>query len=116
LVAKDFNPNERTEYQFRKGLFRYLLADQLMLCINSYYRAQTLTAVENEPVKTLPSIEYEPIYVLQCARCLTLVNPQMDGSEEYGAGEKEVCSVCDSDFRYFKKVDQAALESSPVGI
>lgn len=116
MVAKDFNPNERTEYQFRKGLFRYLLADQLMLCINSYYLAQTMANVQIEPVKALPSIEYEPIYVLQCSLCLTLVNPKMTGSEDDSTVENEVCSVCDSDFSYFKKIDRAYLEASPVGI
>lgn len=116
LVAKDFNPNERTEYKFSTGLFRYLLADQLMLCIDSYYRAQTITTVRNEPVKPVVSAavpDSEPVYVLQCTRCLTLADPnpgRFAGSLDRELPEHLVCSVCDSDAGYFQKTDLASLE------
>jgi len=116
LVAKDFNPNERTEYKFRSGLFRYLLADQLMLCIDSYYRSQTITAARNEPVNPVVTSsvpESEPIYVLQCTRCLTLAGPGLKGSTgslDEDSLDNIVCSVCDSDVRYFQKIDLSSLE------
>jgi len=120
LVAKDFNPNERTEFLFSSGLFRYLLADQLMLCIASYYRTQTSSASGITPIKPIlapPAHEREIEYVFQCTNCLTLVDPDLENdrlSSDENYREGFLCSVCDSDFSYFSKVDRSVLESGLV--
>ncbi|HNR05929.1 MAG TPA: hypothetical protein PKM27_01365 [Saprospiraceae bacterium] len=96
FAAKDFNPNERSEYLIGKSLFRYLVPDQLIACIRSYYRFRLEDPLWQE--KLIPgagvdsSDAGQPEYFFQCRQCLSLA--EFIPPEVLPWGYR--CSVCEA--------------------
>ena len=110
LVAKDFNPNERTGYVFASALFKYLLPDQLINCITSYYRKY---AIQQHQIEE-PSIDQnltaipessDSTHIFQCPHCLTWTEEGMDSAmlQDYQ------CTVCEAPGIDFKWIDRSVL-------
>lgn len=112
LISNDFNPNERTGYVFAKGLFRYLLPDQLNSCLTTYFKKRSQHFFKDEGLKTKPEIvearNDKMEYVYQCNHCKTW----MDGDALNDVMPDYTCSVCDAPGNEFKRINKKDLIES----
>lgn len=109
LLAKDFNPNERTGMVYRKSLFSYLLPMEIQACIKAYYNnrirmADSPVDTEAALVETESLIEDStPDWVYQCSNCKSVI---MESNDPI-SGE-QVCASCGA---YGEKIIQVPRSS-----
>lgn len=110
LLAKDFNPNERTGMIYRKSLFSYLLPMEIQACINAYYNNRIKMADTPVDADTLSETEPEiagnvPEWIYQCSNCKSIV---MESNDPI-SGE-QVCAACGA---YGEKIIQVPRSNIP---
>lgn len=120
LCAKDFNPNERTEYTFSRNNFKWLLPEQLRRAVISFYahkesRQETINKIN--PPKELFQKEEAAVLVHQCPRCFTIYDAAL-GEPENGIAATTLfqnlpadyeCSLCETGKEHFKAIHKSAL-------
>ncbi len=115
LVAKDFNPNERTGFVYSQNLFKYLLPETLEQCVNAHYRnrlkPENQEEKDNANVNTLvhhTDIATEIVH--QCPHCLTWADEYLLSS----LGQEYACSVCETPMTEFKEIEIESREWASV--
>lgn len=125
LCAKDFNPNERTGFVFSRNKPKYLLGEQLRLCITAYYNSKAIK-LKNEP-RVLPKKEparkpLQVAYIHQCRHCLTVYdaltgdpeNEILPGTPFETLPGDYTCPLCEAGKTDFTRIDKASLGLQPV--
>jgi rubredoxin len=117
LIAKDFNPNERTGTVFSKGNLKVWLPEQLRRAIIGFYNHQSaemmasVSKTENQQTK---KEEQSKEFVYQCRHCLSIYD-EVSGEPENGIipgtvfeklPETYCCTICESDKKDFNKVEK----------
>ncbi|MEO6733439.1 MAG: rubredoxin [Ferruginibacter sp.] len=121
LCAKDFNPNERTGFNYSTGNPKFLLAEQLRRAIISYYAYhQSLLTVSPKKEVTKKDASAAPLkitYLHQCSQCLTVYDEKLGEAEngilpgtsfeklpvDYG------CPLCEAPKDEFVRIDKNKL-------
>ena len=77
LIAKDYNPNERTAIKFASGLPKFLLAEQARRAIIMFYRQKQSSLIVKETRQEKPGVisETNGHMVHQCSACGTVYDP-----------------------------------------
>jgi rubredoxin len=122
LIAKDFNPNERTGVVFSRSNFKILLPEQMRRALLTFYTHQSkqVTLPANRIAKKeAPAKRVKEEYVHQCKHCLSLYD-ESSGEPENGikpgtAFEQlpgdYVCSLCEA-----AKEDLVKIEKRKLGL
>jgi len=124
LIAKDFNPNERTGVVFSKSNLKIWLPEQMRRAILSFYQHQskvmklpTVAAIKKE---TIAEKKNEVVY--QCCDCLTVYD-ELIGEPDSGIvpatlfeqlPETYCCPMCEAAKENFKKIEKSKLGLQPV--
>lgn len=119
LIAKDFNPNQRTGEVFKKGCLRHELPVVLQNAILQYYEQIAL----NPSSQTLQSDEHlkessvSTRFLAQCPNCMTVYDERV-GQPEFGVEpntsfmalrDDYECPCCETPKHLFKQVDEKLL-------
>jgi hypothetical protein len=118
LIARDFNPNERTGSVFSNSNFKMLLPEQMRRVVLAFYnyQAKHTTVPDRKPEKKDKPVNVErAIYVYQCKHCMTVC-------DEIAANEDKVsedvlfppgytCPLCEA-----PPHDMIRIEKSRLGL
>ncbi len=118
LIAKDFNPNERTGVVFSKSNLKIWLPEQMRRAILSFYQhqAKVLKAPEKKVKKEKPA-EEKISFVYQCNDCLSVYD-EVSGEPENDImpatlftqlPETYTCPMCEAAKENFKKIEKSKL-------
>jgi rubredoxin len=119
LIAKDFNPNERTGYVFSSSNFKILLPEQMRRAILTFYTHQSKMAalpVAKKGKKEEKAKQAEE-YVYQCRHCLSIYDEacgEADNNIKPGTLFNELpqdytCAMCDAPKGEFVKERKSKL-------
>lgn len=120
LIAKDFNPNERTGFVFSSSNFKILLPEQIRRTLLTFYTHQSkqVTLPANKMVKKEATVKPDKEeQVHQCKYCLSIYDKRV-GEPENGIKpgilfeqlpEKYVCSLCEAPKGDFVKIERSRL-------
>jgi rubredoxin len=120
LIAKDFNPNERTGYVFSRNNIKLFLPEQLRLAIVSFYLQKSRKQTSLNQLFSKKEVILKPAnqhFVHQCNLCLTVYDENI-GEETTGIppGTKfetlpasYCCPTCDSSKKNFVKINAEEL-------
>lgn len=118
LVAKDYNPNERTAYVFSKGNPKFLLPEQLRRALLEFYRRpDTHQVLENDSAPLPVKAAKTGITLHQCPDCLTIYDERVGepaNSIAKGTGFQQLpstycCPLCETPKHRFQPITQHAL-------
>ena len=119
LIAKDFNPNERTGTIFSKNNFRFLLPEQMRRAILSFYGYQSKQRISTtvKTVKKDEKVKQKEEYVYQCKHCLSIYDEQAGevisnipaGTVFTELPDDYTCSLCEAPKEDFIKVEKSKL-------
>jgi rubredoxin len=124
LIAKDFNPNERTGVVFSKSNLKLWLPEQMRRAILSFYQHQSkaLKAPERKQQRKETTTEKKNAFVYQCIDCMTVYD-ELTGDPENNIApatlfaqlpETYSCPMCESAKENFKKIEKSKLGLQPV--
>ncbi len=120
LIAKDFNPNERTGVVFSKSNLKIWLPEQMRRAILSFYQhqAKVLKAPERkQPRKETITTEKKNEFVYQCGDCMTVYD-EVAGEPDNNIfpatlfaqlPETYTCPMCEASKENFEKVEKNKL-------
>jgi rubredoxin len=120
LIAKDFNPNERTGVVFSSNNLKVWLPEQMRRALLEFYNYQskllrTPERKTNRKEAAVPAIKNEFVY--QCCDCLSVYDESI-GEPENGINtgtlfesltETYQCPVCDTGKERFRKIEKSSL-------
>ena len=120
LIAKDFNPNERTGVVFSKNNLKLWLPEQMRRAILEFYNHQSkvLKTPEKKNSKKETSVsETKNEFVYQCNDCLSVydeITGEPDNNIAAGTmfsqlPEAYSCPVCESTKENFSKIEKSKL-------
>jgi rubredoxin len=118
LIAKDFNPNERTSTIFADGIPRFLLPEQLRRAILSFYKQLPEGASDRSeqdaprPAAQVSGLPAKTIY--QCPKCRSLYNESAgDPARHIAPGTAfealpahASCALCDQPLGQYVPLEQ----------
>ncbi len=124
LIAKDFNPNERTGVVFSKSNLKIWLPEQMRRAILEFYEYQSKALKMPEKKRSKKEIavtEKKNEFVYQCSDCMSVYDEltgEPDNSIAAGTlfgqlPETYTCSVCEAKKEIFKKVEKSKLCYKP---
>lgn len=120
LIAKDFNPNERTGVVFSRNNLKIWLPEQMRRAILEFYNHQSKvlkTPEEKSSKKETATTEKKMEFVYQCSDCLSIYD-ELTGEPDnnFTAGtmfeqlpETYACPVCESIKEKFSKIEKSKL-------
>lgn len=120
LIAKDFNPNERTGYAFSRNNIKLFIPEQLRLAIVSFYlhKSKKQPALNQLIVKKDAAAKTAPLHhVHQCKSCLTVydeiigeeVNGILPGTRFESLDDSYCCPTCEAPKKEFEKINANEL-------
>jgi rubredoxin len=120
LIAKDFNPNERTGVVFSKSNFKILLPEQMRRAILTFYDHQSkVLTIPAKKVAKKESInkEEKKEFVQQCKHCLSVYdeaagdmgNEVQRGTSFEQLPETYTCAMCEAPKQDFIRVEKSVL-------
>jgi len=125
LIAKDFNPNERTGVIFSKNNLKIWLPEQMRRAILSFYQhqAKVLKAPgRKQQRKDTVTTEKKQEFVYQCSDCMTVYDEAVGEPDNNIAPatlfaelpETYTCPMCEATKENFKKAEKSKLGLQPV--
>ena len=125
LIAKEFNPNERTGIVFSTGNFKILLPEQIRRAILAFYTHQAKLSVSPAKKIVKKEVQVKPDkeeYVYQCKNCLSTYDksagePENDivpGTPFDQLPGEYCCSLCETPKADFVRVEKKTLGLQPV--
>jgi hypothetical protein len=112
LIARDFNPNERTGSVFSSSNFKMLLPEQMRRVVLAFYNYQAKQVVVKDKKpgkKDKPANPERKEYVFQCKHCKTICDEMIgpDIIDELPAGY--ICPLCEAPEEEILRVEKSSL-------
>ncbi len=120
LIAKDFNPNERTGVVFSKNNLKIWLPEQMRRAILGFYNHQSKvlkTPEKKSSKKEAAATEKKIEFVYQCSDCWSVYD-ELTGEQDNDIApgtlfeqlpEAYTCPVCESTKESFNKIEKNKL-------